>query len=205
MEHRSLSLAALLILLLPVAGPAFAEDEIGTPEQRADWTQRLARARELADDADAREKAAKQRRTDKDAECPARFRVNACYDENRREYSAVVNEARRLDNQAKAIEREVRREQLNVKEIRREADSARREAELPEREAQTAAARQKAAERESAVRADKAQRAEVGQQRRAAEDERLRQKQAAHAARVAEKMNQGAAAAPPAGTAKPQP
>lgn len=203
MEYRSLPLAAVLIFLGLVSAPLCADEEIGTPEQRADWTQRLEKARAMSAEADAREQEAVQLRARKDAECPQRFRVNACYEENRGDYSRVAREVRRLDNEAKTLEREVRREQVREKEIRREADAARHAAGLPEREAETAAARQKVSEREAAIRADKAQKAEIGLQRKAAEADKLRQKQVAHDARVAEKLRKASAKASPDGAGKP--
>ena len=203
MEYRSLPLAAVLILLGLISAPLSAEEEIGTPEQRADWAQRLEKARVMSAEADAREQEAAQLRAGKDAACPQRFRVNACYEENRDNYTRVAREVRRLDNEARTLEREVRREQAREKEIRREADAARHVAGLPEREAETSAARQKAADREAAIRADKAQKAEIGLQRKAAETDKLRQKQAAHDARVAEKLRKASVKATPDGTGKP--
>lgn len=189
MEHRPLSLAACLIFLaLPVfAGPA---DEVGTAEQRADWAQRLGEAQAMVGDGKSRRAVAAKIRKDKDAECPKRFQVNACLKENQNEYMIVERQARRLENDGQAVERAVRKEQLQERDARQQAERARRTAELPAREAETTAARQEVTANQAEIRADKALKAEAGEKRKAAEAEKLRRKQAAHAARVAEKMKQ---------------
>jgi colicin import membrane protein len=193
MEHRPLSLAACLILLALPAFAVPADEELGSAEQRADWAQRLDQAKVLAGEGKSRRAAAAKIRKDKDAECPKRFQVNACLKENQNEYMLVERQADRLENDGLAIERGVRKEQLQLKDARHEADSARRAAELPGREAETAAVRQEATTREADNRAAKARKAEAGEQRKAAAAENLRQRQAAHAARVAEKMKKAQA------------
>lgn len=188
MENRSLLLVASLIFLALPGFAVHAEEELGSPEQRADWAQRLERAQALTDESKQRREAAAKIRKDKDAECPKRFQVNACLKESQNEYMLVERQARRLENDGQAMERAVRKEQLQEKDARNKVESARRAAELPVREAETATARQDAAAREAQIHADKAVKAEAGEKRKAAQAEKLRQKQAAHAARVAEKM-----------------
>lgn len=201
MENRSLSLVACLILLALPGFAASADDEPGSAEQRADWAQRLGQAKALAGEGKARREAAAKIRDRKDAECPKRFLVNACLKENQNEFMIVDHQATRLENDGQAIERQVRKEQLQEKDAQHLADAARRDAELPSREAETAAARQSAARREEGIRADKAQRAEAGQQRKAAGEEKQRRKQAAHDARVAEKMQKAQERAAQSGAA----
>lgn len=202
MENRSLSVVACLIFLALPGFAVHAEEELGSPEQRADWAQRLDQAQAMADESKQRRAAAAKIRKDKDAECPQRFQVNACLKESQNEYMIVERQARRLENDGQAIERAVRKEQLQEKDARNRTESARHAAELPGREAETAAARQDAAAREAQIHADKALKAEAGERRKAAEAEKLRQKQAAHAARVAEKMQKAqerSAQSPPPG------
>lgn len=200
MEHRPLSLAACLILLALPAFTAQADEELGSAAQRADWAQRLDKAKALAGEGKLRREAAAKIRKDKDAECPKRFQVNACLKENQNEYMIVERQADHLENDGLAIERGVRKEQLQEKDARHQAETVRREAELPGREAETAAARQEAEAREADIRSAKARKAELGEQRKLAEAEKLRRRQAAHAARVAEKMKKAQGQPDPSAT-----
>lgn len=188
MKNRPLSLAARLIFLVLPAFAAQAAEELGSPEQRADWAHRFDKAKALSAEGHARREAAAKIRDAKDAECPKRFQVNACLKENSSEFTKVDHQAQRLENEAQAIERQVRKEQLVEKDVARKANAARRQAELPELASETAAAQQKAEDRETRIRASKAVKAEAGMQRKAANAEKQRQRQAAHEARVAEKM-----------------
>lgn len=197
MENRPLPLAAYLIFLLLPAFAVQAADEIGSPEQRADWEQRLQKAQALSAESRAQEDEAAKIRAAKDGECPKRFQVNACLRENLNEYTQASRRAKRIENEGLAIERGVRKEQLKEKDAHLQADAQRRQEALPEREVSAAKARQRVEEREARVRAGKAAKAEAGLQRKAAQAEKLRQRQAAHDARVAEKMQKaqnGAAA-----------
>jgi colicin import membrane protein len=200
MENRPLSLAACLIFLALPAIAALAAEEVGSAAQRADWAQRLQKAQALTAEGQAREAAAAKVREAKDGECPKRFQVNACLGDNQDEYNRIAHQAKHLETEGQAIEREVRKEQLKAKDVRHDVESARREAELPGREAETSAARQAAQTREASMRADKEIKAEAGRQRKAADEEKLRQRQAAHAARVAEKMQKAQPAAGAPGT-----
>jgi len=195
MKNRFPRLACLIFLALPVFAAHAAED-VGSAEQRADWAQRLDKAKALEGEAKQRRQAAEQVRKDKDAECAQRFQVNACLKESLNEYTQIEHQVRRLENDGQAIEREVRKEQLKEKDARLQADSARKAAELPAREAETTADRQAAESREAEIRSKKAIKAEAGEKRKAAEAEKLRQRQAAHAARVAEKMHKAEAGQP---------
>ena len=188
MKNRPLPLAVRLIFLALPAFAAQAAEGTGSPEQRADWEQRFSKAKALSAEGHARREEAAKIRDAKDAECPKRFQVNACLKENSSEFTKVDHQAQRLENEAQAIERQVRKEQLAEKDAGRKADAARRQAELPELESETAAAQQKAEDRETRIRASKAVKAEAGMQRKAANAEKQRQRQAAHEARVAEKM-----------------
>lgn len=203
MENRSLSLATCLIALAWLAAPALAADVDGASDaQLADWAQRIDQAEALSAEGKARQEEAARMLAEKNAECARKFLVNACLKDNEREYTAAAHQAKRLDNEGAAIKRAVKQEQLNQRDAQHQADAARREAELQGRQTETTAARQAAANREAAILADKAKKATAGAQRKAADAEKLRRKQAAHAARVAEKMQkaeQRAAEAGPAG------
>lgn len=188
MDNRFLSLLACLMLLLLHFPSAQAGEEIGTPEQRADWELQLNKAASMDAEAKSSKMNAARVRAEKDAECQKRFQVNACLKENQTEYRSVAHQAKGLASEARAIEQAVRQEQLKEKDALNQAASARRQAELAERKAATAAARQAAASRQANIRADKERQAEAGMRRKAAEAEKLRQRQAAHQARIAKKM-----------------
>lgn len=188
MENRPLSLLAGLIAWLLLGSHALAADSAVGSEQQADWAQRLEKAAALQAEGDARRSEAAKVLGEKNAACQKRFQVNACLKENENEYSAASRQAKHLSNEGLAMERAVRKEQLSERDALHDERAARRQAELPARQAETAAARQAAAEREAELRADRAKKAEAGLQRKAAAAEKLSQKEAAHNARVAEKM-----------------
>ncbi|HXE39172.1 MAG TPA: hypothetical protein VN639_11920 [Azonexus sp.] len=181
-------MVARLIALLAISGSVLAADGGSSPEQQADWQQRLDNAAALQAEARARQAEADERLAQKNSECLKKFRVNACQDEARAEHMAVMREVRRQENKGKAAEREVKKEQLADHDQRAAETARQRAADLRVREAETAAARQAVAAEEAATRADKATKAEEGARRKAAEAEKQRKKQADHEARVAEKM-----------------
>lgn len=181
-------MVARLIALLAISCSVLAADGGSSPEQQADWQQRLDNAAALQAEARARQAEADERLAQKKSECLKKFRVNACQEEARAEHMAVMREVRRQENQGKAAEREVKKEQLADHDQRAAEVARQRAADLRVREAETATARQAAAAEEAATRADKASKAEAGARRKAAEEEKQRKKQADHEARVAEKM-----------------
>ncbi|WP_265945505.1 hypothetical protein [Dechloromonas sp. A34] len=181
-------MVARLIAMLVISCSVLAADGGSSPDQQADWQQRLDDAAALQAEARGRQVEADERLDQKKSGCFKKFRVNACLDEARSEHMAAMREVRRLENQGKAQEREVRKEQLAEKDKRRAEAERQHEADLQVRETETATALQAGAAEEAAARAAKATKAEEGVRRKAAEEEKQRKKQADHAARVAEKM-----------------
>lgn len=184
MEYRSLSLAASLILCL-LAGGALAEESGPSPEQQADWQQRLDKSAAMLAEAREREKAADNLLKQKDKACYERIFVNSCRSDARDEHIAATREIRRLENEGKAIERQVKKEQLADKDKRRADAAPEKAAELEQRKVETAAERQAAEEKEAATLADKERKAAEGAKRKAAEAEKHRKKVEEHEAKVA--------------------
>lgn len=202
MENRSLSFAVGLIALALLNAPLSAAESGVSPEQQADWDLRLEKAAALTAEGQARQQEAGRILEEKNIACRKKFLVNACLKKNDEEYTAVARQARQMTNEGKAIELQVKKEQLSDRDLRRQAEIPQREAELRERQAETAANRQATTEREATIRADKEKKAEEGAKRKAAEAEKLRQRQAAHDARVAEKMQKTPVAPAPAAPTK---
>ena len=202
MENRSLSLAACLIALCAVAGPAPAADSGPSPAQEADWQQRLEKAAALQNEGKLRKAEAGRILEQKSAECFKKFLVNRCQDAARNEHMMVSREASNLEIQGKALEREVKKEQLADKDRRHAEAMPQRAADLAERAAETGVARQEAEAEAAASRADKARQAEQGTRRKAAEAEKQRKKQQDHEARVAQKVQQAERRAGEADAAK---
>lgn len=200
MENRSLSVAACLISLALLGGPAWAADQGPDSEQQAAWQLRLDKAAALSAEGRARQAEASRILEEKNAACRKKFLVNACLQENQEEYSAAARQGKLLENEGRAIERQVRKEQLSDSDVRRQAAAPQREAELQERQAEVAATREAAANKEATIRADQAKKAVEGEKRKAADAEKLHRKQAAHDARVAEQMRKAAQRASEAGT-----
>lgn len=192
MEHRSLQVAAgLILLLLLPCGTAWAarEAEAGADAaQVADWDRRLARAKAMQRAGSAAHAEATARLESEKKACFKKFRVNDCQGEARQRYVAAVKEARREENEGKALERQVKKERLGDKDARRIEDAPRRAADLEERQAATREERAAAAANREERIADKAAKAEEGEARRRANEARIREKQAKHDRRVAEKM-----------------
>ncbi len=191
MENRSLSVAALLIAAAGLCGSAQAA---GQPDaaQIADWERRNAKAAELKDEARRMQEEAKRLYDLKSKACFEKFQVTACRNEAHRQYSADINEVRRIENQGKALEREIRKEQLADRDARHLAEADQREADLRKREAETLADRRGQEEHEAALRAGKEKDAVEGAKRHAADAERIQKKQAEHAAKVARKKEAAA-------------
>jgi colicin import membrane protein len=186
MENRSLSVVALLSLLLAQPVAALAADA----GRQAGWQERLGRAAAMQEESKGMHGAASKLLEQKNLECAKEFLVNACRNEAYQAYLKSSHEARRLENDGKALEREVKKEQAADRRQRVAEEAPQRAAERREREAETAAARQAAERQAEKTRADKARQAVSGERRKAREAERLRRKQAAHAARVAQKKQE---------------
>lgn len=202
MENRSLSLVARLIVLFAMSCPALAADSGPTPEQQADWQQRMDKATALQNESRTRKAEADRILEQKNAQCFKKFQVNRCQDQARNEHMMSIREIRRLENQGEALERQVKKEQLAVKDRRNAEMAPQRAADLEVRAAATAEVRQSAEAERAATLADKARKAEERAQRKAAEAEKQRKKQEDHAARVAKKMQQAERRASEADAAK---
>lgn len=190
MENRPLSVAARLIAVLALCLSLPASASGPTPEQEADWAQRLQKAAAMQAEAKARLSAADKVLAGKEAACSEKFRVNDCREEARAEYRPLAREANGLEVEGKALEREVKREQLADRDQRWADESAQREADLKVRERETAALRQAAGDKESATRADKALKAEEGARRKAEQAAKSEARRAKHEARNAKKIRE---------------
>lgn len=192
MEYRPLSVTVRLIALLAVSFSALAGESGPSPEQLADWQQRLDQAAALQAESKARRAEADQILDEKYPACFKRFLVNACQRDARRDHVVATKEARRLETEGKAMERAVKKEQLLDKDQRAAEAAPKREAELKARELEVSAEREATAEREAATRAEKLKKAEEGSKRQAADAEKYRKKQEDHDAQVAAKMKEAA-------------
>ncbi len=190
MENRPLPVVAQLILLFSLALPVMAAEPAGTPEQVEDWNLRLDKARGLQAEGQARQAAASKRYAEEDAACYRKFFVNACRNGARETYLGESREGKRLETEGRAIERQVKKEQVAEQDRLARDNAPQHEAELQSRERETQASRQAAEQQRDATLADKARQAEEGARRKAENEERLRQKQQAHDARVAAKMEE---------------
>lgn len=190
MEHRPLSLAARLIALLVVSFSVLAAESGPSPEQEADWQQRLDRAAELQAEAKERKAEADGILETKSAECRKKFLVNSCLESASREHVVASREASRLENQGKAMKREVKKEQLTDKDKRRAEEAPARDAAMAARKSEVASERQMAEAQAAANKAAKEKKAAEGASRKAAEAEKHRRKVEEHEARVAAKKQQ---------------
>lgn len=202
MENRSLSLAARLIVLLALSCPALAAESGPTPEQQADWQQRMDKAAALQNESRTRKAEAERILEQKNAQCFKKFQVNRCQDQARNEHMMAAREIRRLENEGKAVERQVKKEQLADKDKRNAETAPLRAADLEVRAAATAEVRQSAEAEQATTLADKARKAEERARRKAVEAEKQRKKQEEHDARVAQKMQQAERRAGEADAAK---
>ena len=191
MEHRPLSVAALLSLALVtgLAGNVRAEPAGPSAEQQADWEARLGKAKELQTAGREKREAAAQAMDAEKLACQKKFRVYDCHAEAQQRYVTAAREGRRLENEGSALERQVKKEQQADKDQRRRDEAPQRAADLQQRQAETAAEREVAEARREQRQADKEQKAAEGEKRRAAEAERRRLKQDKHERKVAEKMD----------------
>ena len=193
---------ARLFLLCAISLPAYAADDGPSPEQLADWQQRLEKATALQLEGSAQKAAADKIFDEEFAACAKKFLVISCQKDATKAHTTAIRPANALTNQGKAMEREVKKEQLADKDQRRAAKAPERVAELQALEAETAAERKLAAETEAAKRADKAKKSEEGSKARTERLERQAQKQADHEAKVAEKMQKAERRAAEAETKK---
>lgn len=190
MENRSLPLVAQLILWLALAGPVAAAEAVGTPEQEADWQQRLDKAGALQSEGKARQEVAERRYFEDEAACYRKFLVNACRNDAREIYIKERSEGRRLETEGKVIELQVKKEQVAERDRQTREAAPQRAADLQARQAEVEAQRQAAEAARAATLADKAGKAEAGARRKAEDEARLQRKQEAHAARIKAKMDE---------------
>lgn len=192
MENRCQSFLIRLFVLLMLGFSVQAAESGPSLEQEADWQQRLDHAAALLADGKARQAAADQTLEDAKPFCAGKFLVNACLIDARKAYVASSKAAKLLENEGKALERAVRKEQLSDRDQRFKDAAPQREADLQARQAEVRAERETSQAEQAATRAEKARKAEAGRQRHADDVEKYRQKQEAHDARVAKKMNETA-------------
>lgn len=188
MENRSPYFVARLIALLVFSFSAAAGASEPSSAQQAEWQQRLERAAELKAEGKAYLAAADQVFEDRTLACAEKLLVNGCRNEARQVHIAAAKEARAIENRGKALELAVKKEQALDRDQRLAADLQQRDADLKARATDVRDDRQAASELRAKTLANKARRAEEGMSRKAAEAERLRQKQAAHDARLADHM-----------------
>lgn len=189
MENRSLSVAAGLIALA-LAMPALAgtKAELGTPEQRADWSERSERAKGLEQEGKTGRQAAKDRYHREYKACFGKFRVTDCQQEARQRYVQTMNEARRREAEGKAIELQVRKEERSARELQQTAEAPGKAAELKDRQATVQAQENQDRTARNTKLQQKEAQAKVGSARRAADARRVQAKRERHEREVAEKM-----------------
>lgn len=200
MKHRPLSVTVRLIALLAFSFSALAGESGPSPEQSADWQQRLDRSAALLAEGKAQQAIADKVLEERNTACYKKFLVNDCQRSARKDHVIAAKEARRLENEAKAMERAVKKEQRLDKDKRAAEAAPKREAELKVRETEVSVERAATTEREAATKAEKAKKAEEGSKRQAADAEKYRKKQEDHDARVAAKMKEAARREAEAGT-----
>jgi colicin import membrane protein len=188
MKLRLPVLLARMTLICAVSLSVWAAEDGPSPEQIADWQQRMEKATAMQAEGKAQQNAADALLEETFAACYKKFLVISCQKDANKAHIAAIRPATDLLNQGKALEREVKKEQLADKDMRRAAKAPEKAAELQALEAETAAERKLAAETEAAKRADKVRKAEEGSKIRAERLERQAKKQADHDAKVAAKM-----------------
>lgn len=156
--------------------------------QQQDWQQRLARGAALQADGAARKAEATRLLSEKQAACAKKFLVNPCRNQAHQEYVTASRQGLLLESEGKAIERQVHQEQLADKDRQRELDAPLRAADMQARQAEREAEIRADEEKRAARLAEKASKAEEGAKRKAEDAEKLSRRQAAHDARVAEKV-----------------
>lgn len=188
MKYQRLSVLASLMAALLISASTLAADDGPSAELLFEWQQSLNQAASLQAEASTRQDAADEILAEKMAACFHKFQVNACRNEAKAEHTASVRVAKRLENEGKSLERKVKQAQLLDQDRRRALQAPQREAELQAHERETSALRQASEAEQVATRADKEKKAEEGGRRKALDAERVRQKQADHAARLAQKI-----------------
>lgn len=179
---------SLLIALISMSGAAWAEAPSPPPIPRTpeEAAAQKARALEMRREAD--------RRLSADEEiCHTKLLVADCLSAARKRHTALVVEARKLEQPARDAEREARRQDLAAKEAQRKAEQNARAVEDKERtERYRAEEAAKASEREQKL-ADKARKAEEGRRKTAEEQARRQAKQERRARKDAERQAKKAA------------
>lgn len=188
--HPIATAIAGLIVLLAMPCRGLAADVAASDDRAAAWQERLDKAAAMQAEGKARQAEADRLLEQRNAECAGKFLINDCRNAAAREHLKTVRETRRLESEGRNIERAVQKEQLAERDRRRAEELPRRAADMELRQTESAAARQASSEKRAASEAGKALKAAEGEKRKLAEAEKLRQRQAAHDARVARKMQQ---------------
>ena len=189
---------SLLIGFIVASAAVWAETPTPPPIPQTldEAAEQKARATELRAEADRR------LRADEDL-CQRKLLVADCLSAARKRHTALVVEARKLEQPARDFEREARRQDLAAKEAQRAADQNARAIENRESgERYRAEEAAKASEREQKI-AEKARKAKQGRHKLAAEQARRQAKQERRARQDAERQAKQAARAankPDAGT-----
>lgn len=175
--------AVLLAACWPMLGMAADGENAASASEDA----RLEKAAALKSEAKERKASADAQHAERLAACAKKFLVNSCRRDADLQHLTDTRAAQKLENEGLAIEREVKREKIAERDRQIAEEEKQRPEELSERAAKISEERNQAAQRQVKIRADKATKAEEGARRRAADEERLRRKQAAHAAKVEQK------------------
>lgn len=196
MKQKQIPKAAQLRQCLLAAGAlAFAAALAGAPAFAADAgsaaavapPQTLEEAKAMRDRADAMRAEAERNYAIAQNACYAKFLVNACLNDAKKEFTRAGLEARPLEQMARDFEREDRRSKSEAKEAQRALDAEQR---VRDEAAQAASYRAEEARRAAAREqhlADKAAEAEAGRRKTAAEEAQRRENDAERARHQADR------------------
>lgn len=179
---------SLLMVLITTSSVVWATEASSPPLPRTpeEAAAQKARAGELRTEADRRLSA-------DEATCQTKLLVADCLSAARKRHTALVVEARKLEQPAREVEREARRQDLAAKQAQRTAEQNARAAEDKERaERYRAEEAAKASERERKL-AEKATKAEEGRRKTAEEQARRQARQERRARKDAERQAKKAA------------
>jgi hypothetical protein len=109
--------SALLLILIPMSTLA------ASPPASAEREEKLARARQLREEAQQIEQEANARYTAEAAECYKKFLVSDCLAERKKEQSVAARDAKNRSIQAGELEREVKRADVEAKEAKKAAEA----------------------------------------------------------------------------------
>lgn len=177
-------LFSLAILSGLLAAPVYAQADDALA---ASWGERENQAAALLADGAARRSAAKNTLAAEEARCSRKFFVNRCRHQAYQEYVTANREGMRIENEGRSIKRQLAQERILERDRERQAELVQREATLAQRAVDHRVAHDADEARRSALQADKEAKAQAGAKRKQEDMRRLEKRQAAHAARVAEK------------------